>query len=178
MYIRIPKHPQIGMSETAVDLIRWTRGVRACRNAAEGWRIGGSRGIKGRAEPTGTSARLAVSRAWAGGRYCGKQRAGKSSRRWPARKYAAVGRTRPQGMISKAVADEDQRSMSSLMRRGGRSGPRARRASIRRVPDSRSCSIGLSTWPAPNQFAVLPRTLPAVKCGHTRLQRDIHDPPE
>jgi hypothetical protein len=27
------------------------------------------------------------------------------------------------------------------------------------------------------KFAV-PRTLPAVKCGHARLERDIHDPPE
>ena len=62
-----------------------------------------------------------------------------------------MGRTRPQGMSSKAVADEDQRSMSSRMRRGGRSGPRARRTSIRCVPDSRSCSIGPGTWPAPDR---------------------------
>ena len=32
--------------------------------------------------------------------------------------------------------------MSSLMRTSGRSGPRARRTSIRRVPVSRTCSIG------------------------------------
>jgi hypothetical protein len=36
--------------------------------------------------------------------------------------------------------------------------------------------------PAQQAFAdpklALPRTLPAVKCGHARLERDVHDPPE
>ena len=31
---------------------------------------------------------------------------------------------------------------------------------------------------AESQFAAVPRALPAVKCGHTRLERDVHDPPE
>jgi hypothetical protein len=62
-----------------------------------------------------------------------------------------VGRTRPQGMSSKAVDDEDQRSMSSLMRKRGRRGPRARRTSIRRVPESRSCSIGPGNRVPPNR---------------------------
>jgi hypothetical protein len=62
-----------------------------------------------------------------------------------------VGRTRSQGMSSRAVlaGGEDQRSTSSRMRNGGRSGPRVRRTSIRHVPESRSCSIGPRTrlWP-------------------------------
>ena len=49
-------------------------------------------------------------------------------------------RTRPQGMSSSAVDEGDQLSMFSRMRRGGRSGPRARRTSIRRVPESRARS--------------------------------------
>jgi hypothetical protein len=59
-----------------------------------------------------------------------------------------VGRTPWHGMSSRAVLADggDQRSMSSLMRSGGRSGPRARRASIQHVSLSRSCSIGQRNW--------------------------------
>jgi hypothetical protein len=31
---------------------------------------------------------------------------------------------------------------------------------------------------ADSQFAVLPRALPARKCGYARVERDVHDPPE
>ncbi len=65
-----------------------------------------------------------------------------SSRWWPARKYPVVGRARLYGMSSRAVCEEDQWSISSLMSSGRRSGPRARRTWIRHVPESRSASIG------------------------------------
>ena len=31
---------------------------------------------------------------------------------------------------------------------------------------------------AESQFAAVPRALPTVKCGHTRLDRDVRDPPK
>jgi len=62
-----------------------------------------------------------------------------------------VGRTRWHGMSSAAILehDGDQQLISSLMRRGGRSDPRARPTSIRHVQQSRSCSIGQRNrlWP-------------------------------
>ena len=54
----------------------------------------------------------------------------------------AVGRTCPAGISSRAVDDEDQRSMSILMRSSGRSAPRARRTWIRYVAEPGSRSAG------------------------------------
>lgn len=53
-----------------------------------------------------------------------------------------MGRTRCGGVSSRTVDEEDQKSMSSLMRSSERSRPRARRTSIRQLPESRSRSIG------------------------------------
>src|SRR5205823_883023 len=62
-----------------------------------------------------------------------------------------VGRTSWQGMSSRAILEDnrDQRAMSSLMRSGGRSGPRSRPTPIRYAPRSRSCLIGQRNrlWP-------------------------------
>jgi len=60
-----------------------------------------------------------------------------------------VGRTRCGGVSSRTVDEEDQKSMSSLMRSSGRSRPRARRTSIRQLPESRSRPIGprIRLWP-------------------------------
>ena len=84
---------------------------------------------------------LAVSRACAGGTCCGRERVSES-RGDGRRGSGAVGRMCPQGMRSTAVEVEDQRSRSSRMRSSGRSVPRARRTSVRHVPESRSCLIG------------------------------------
>jgi hypothetical protein len=68
--------------------------------------------------------------------------------------------------------------MSSLMRRGGRSGPRARRTSIRCTGLAIVLHRSEHLACAESQFAAVPRALPTVKCGHTRLDRDVRDPPE
>ena len=72
-----------------------------------------------------------------------------------------------------------QRSMSSLMSSGGRSGPRATRNWIEQVPESRSRSIGPCHRPWPGvRFAVLPGARPAVQGGQAGVERDVRDPPE
>ena len=69
--------------------------------------------------------------------------------------------------------------MFSRMRRSGRSGPRARRTSIRRVPESRSCSIGPRNRLSPIRSSPSgPVRCQLSTCGQARLERDVNDPPE
>ena len=106
---------------------------------------------------------------WRGRREAGLRTPGTDRRGWPARTYPgpvleataaadggsasraedgqrgsrrAVGRTCPPGISSRAVDDEDQRSMSIPMRSSGRNAPRARRTWIRYVAEPGSRSAG------------------------------------
>ena len=82
-------------------------------------------------------------------------------------------------MSSRAVAVGDQGSISSRIRPGGRSGPWAKRTSIRVVPKCGSRSTGPSQQAvAEAQFAAVSGELPAVKGGHVGVERDIRDSPE
>jgi hypothetical protein len=82
-------------------------------------------------------------------------------------------------MSSSAVDDADQRSMSSHMRSSGCS----RAAGQADLDPARARVAIVLDRPAQQasaepEFAALPSAQPAVKCGHARLERDVHDPLE
>ena len=129
--------------------------MSGCMITATGWRdlpYAATRAVGLRTPGTGGHGWLASGVRGMGWRQVLRQKAGQRVKQeMPGAEVGRGGPDAPPGMSSKAVDDEDQRSMSSLMRKRGRSGPRARRTSIRRVPESRSCSIGPAKWLPPNR---------------------------